>query len=85
MKKLPRFWARAAILLDIAGIALAFFILLRGQLGLLWAGAALIAASFFVKHHFLRCPHCHKASAMPQWAGSGRYRCPCCGNLMEYD
>ena len=84
-KRLPRRWARLCWLLRAfaAGI-LAFGLLLR-VIPAMMVGCVLLFACMVVWTIFLRCPHCGKDLAIPQWNSDRRFYCKRCGKPFLFD
>lgn len=89
-KRLERKWARACLLLVLGGGAVAVAGVLLSALQS-WAlvltllgGAAMIAGAV-IRWTKLRCRHCGKWVAKPQWKPGKQQLCRACGNPFLFD
>lgn len=82
---LPRKWARSVIVLVVAGVLLIWAGAFASQGALVLAGIFCILPAVVLRYLFLRCPHCGKRTAAPQWRKSGTQYCGRCGNPFVYD
>lgn len=85
MERLPRKWARRAIVCVVIGVALYAYATYVDVSGYALVGLLYMGAGLFMKLKYLRCPMCGQGSSAPQWKKAGRFRCKKCGALMQYD
>ena len=83
--KLPRKWARIAIICMGIFLAGALVTILTNDPAGMLVGAPFAITSLIIKFVVLRCPGCGHGGAIPQWSKSGTNFCPRCGTKLEYD